>query len=139
MKSACFLCFLFVLSAQFTNYTEAYPDLMKTAPIVIYYIISNLSYLFFEAAYYLVIGILNLDSWAVHLASLFVQAISIGFMIWGQIIVKDQAFQNFKAESENDKVKYDLVMAVAQMADIRLIYIIILLIFKLMWLSMPYF
>lgn len=92
-------CFLFVLSASFTNSSEAYSDLMSTAPIVFYYTICNLSYLFFEALYYLMIGALSLNNCAVRCMTLIVQGISAGFMIWGQIMINDRAFQNFKSES----------------------------------------
>ena len=112
---------------------------MKTAPIVLYYTISNLAYLFIEAIFYLVIGILSIENKATKMLACLVQGLSIGFMAWGLKIRSDQPFQDFMKLCEGNTVNHDLVITINEMIDLRIIYVIILIIFKIMWLFMPFF
>ena len=95
--------------------------------------ILNLSYLLLESVYYLTIGIIDKFSGVIRITTLVVQIISTGLMIWGIIVETGDTFTHFNKLNRNNKDTQDLITIFTQMVHLRLIYITILILLKILW------
>ena len=133
LKSAVFLCHLILLSAQLANCWGRFKEFKPVVPMAFYFMIFNLSYLLLESVYYLTIGIIGKISGAIRITTIVVQIISTGLMTWGIIVESGDTFSHFNKLNRNSKDTQDLIIIFTQMVHLRLIYIAILILLKILW------